>query len=188
MAKKEAMTAEPKRMSDEAVQAKTGHTWLEWFAILDAAGAQQMTHKQIVACLHNQHGVGPWWQQAVTVAYEQARGLRELHEMPDGYQVSVSKTIAAPAAALFEAWMDAATRERWLPGAAFTVRKATPNKTIRALWYDGATNLDVQLYPKGEQKTQVTVQHNKLADSDAAARMKADWAAALDRLKTLLES
>src|SRR5512134_2277217 len=98
--------AEPKRMSDEAVRAKTGRIWPEWFAILDAAGAQQMTHQQIVAYLHNEHGVGPWWQQMVTVTYEQARGMRAKHQMPDGYQVSVSKTIAAPAAALYELCID----------------------------------------------------------------------------------
>ena len=31
-------------MSDEAVKAKTGKTWKQWFAILDKAGAKQMTH------------------------------------------------------------------------------------------------------------------------------------------------
>ena len=40
-----------KRMSDRAVQAKTGNTWPEWFAILDAAGAKKMDHKGIVAYL-----------------------------------------------------------------------------------------------------------------------------------------
>jgi len=29
------------RMSDAAVQAKTGKAWAEWFRILDAAGAKQ---------------------------------------------------------------------------------------------------------------------------------------------------
>jgi len=42
-------------------------------AILDKAGAKKMDHKQIVAYLSEQHQVGPWWQQMVTVGYEQAR-------------------------------------------------------------------------------------------------------------------
>jgi uncharacterized protein YndB with AHSA1/START domain len=187
MPKAETTATEPKRMSDEAVRAKTGRTWPEWFAILDAAGARQWSHKQIVAYLSQEHGVGPWWQQSVTVGYEQARGLRELHEMPGGYQISVSKTIAAPAEALFDAWMDEATRARWLPDATFTARKATPGKSIRAAWADGTTSLDIQFYRKGENKTQVTAQHNKLAGGDEAERMKEYWRAALDRLKTLLE-
>ena len=68
--------ADPTRMSDEAVQAKTGRTWPEWFAILDAASAQQMTHQQIVAYLHTEQGVGPWWQQMVTVTYERSQPVK----------------------------------------------------------------------------------------------------------------
>ena len=30
------------RMSDEAVKAKTGKSWKEWFALLDKAGAKKM--------------------------------------------------------------------------------------------------------------------------------------------------
>lgn len=78
-------TKKSTRMSDEAVQAKTGKNWEAWFKILDKAGAQKMNHKEIVAYLNQKHYVGPWWQQMVTVAYEQARGLREKHETATGY-------------------------------------------------------------------------------------------------------
>jgi hypothetical protein len=79
-------------MSDEAVKAKTGKNWNEWFTILDKAGAKEMSHQEIVKFLNSKHEVGPWWQQTVTVTYEQARGLREKHEKPGGYQISVSRT------------------------------------------------------------------------------------------------
>ena len=39
MSKKTAAVTSP-RMSDEAVKAKTGKVWKEWFAILDLAGAK----------------------------------------------------------------------------------------------------------------------------------------------------
>ncbi len=180
------MPAEPRRMSDEAVRAKTGRTWLEWFTILDAAGAQQMTHQQIVAYLHTEQGVDPWWQQMVTVTYEQARSLRAKHQMPDGYQIAASKTIAAPATTLYEAWIDADRRRSWLPDAPLVISKATPGKSIRAAWDEQGGRIDVQFYPKGAAKTQVTVQHNKLADAEAGLRMKAYWAAALERLRALV--
>ena len=61
--KKTAERKKPGRMSDAAVQSKTGKTWPEWFKVLDAAGARKMSHQQIVAVLSKQHGVGPWWQQ-----------------------------------------------------------------------------------------------------------------------------
>jgi hypothetical protein len=66
-------------ISSEAVKAKTGKDWPEWFAILDAADAQKMSHKEIVALLAEKYQVGSWWQQMVTVTYEQGRGLRDRH-------------------------------------------------------------------------------------------------------------
>jgi len=97
------MNAIEPAISDEAVTEKTGKSWDEWFDILDTAGAQLMTHKQIVAYLVEKHGNSSWWQQMVTVTYEQARGLRRKHEMPSGYQISRSRTIAAPVEYVFTA-------------------------------------------------------------------------------------
>ena len=174
-------------ISDEAVQARTGKDWSEWFDILDAAGAASMNHKEIVAYLNQEHGVEPWWQQMVTVTYEQARGLRDKHEVSGGYQISRSKTIAAPVGALYHAWQDEATRQRWLPDAPLTIRKATENKTLRITWDDG-TSVEVYFYPKAEHKTQVTVQHNKLADAAAAEQMKAYWAEKLASLQEVVAS
>lgn len=182
-------TQRAERMSEAAVQARTGKTWPEWFAILDLAGAQQLDHKGIVAYLHQHHpGLGGWWGQMVTVTYEQERGLREKHQTPTGYQVSVSKTLEVPVSALYQAWQDDAARGRWLPEATLIIRKATPDKSLRIGWSDGTTSVDVNLYHKGEGRTQVTVQHSKLRDADEAAEKKAYWADALDRLKHVLEA
>ena len=59
-------------VGSEAVQAKTGKTWAEWFAILDAADAQTMSHPRIARYLQEEHSVPDWWCQMVTVGYEQA--------------------------------------------------------------------------------------------------------------------
>jgi hypothetical protein len=49
---------------------KTGKTWEEWYALMDAAGCKDMHHKGIVAYLADNFKIDPWWQQQVTVAYE----------------------------------------------------------------------------------------------------------------------
>jgi uncharacterized protein YndB with AHSA1/START domain len=174
-------------ISADAVRARTGKTWAEWIALLDRAGARKMTHPQIVACLHDQHGVGPWWQQMVTVGYEQARGLRQKHETPRGYQVSVSKTVGVSVARLYRAWNDKRARARWLPEAPLTIRKATPNKSLRITWIDGKTNVEVNFYARGASKCQVTVQHDKLPSPKAGERMKAFWAKRLTALSKSLD-
>ena len=169
-------------MSDEAVQAKTGKTWKEWFAILDKAGARKMSHQEIVKYLHTSHDVGPWWQQMVTVTYEQVRGLRKVHEKPAGFEISVSRTLNVPIARLYKSFANAKERSAWLGEEGVVVRKATPNKTMRVSWNDGKTSLSVYFAGKDKNKSQVVVQHSKLKDAKAAARMKSYWAKALDRL------
>ena len=179
-------TAIKPRMSDEAVASKTGKTWSQWFKTLDAAGAKKMTHQEIAGHLSAKEGVGSWWTQMVAVTYEQARGLRDKHQKPAGYEISISRTMAAPVSKAFKAWTDEKTRQQWLPSSR-TIRKATANKSLRVTWEDGKTSLAVAFLAKGAEKSQVVAQHSKLPDAKAAAKMKKFWSAALDRLKEVLE-
>ncbi|MBI2868078.1 MAG: hypothetical protein HYX97_07070 [Chloroflexi bacterium] len=174
------------RMSDAAVKAKTGKTWDEWFAILDRAGAVTMTHTEMARYLYEKQHVSGWWSQMVAVTYEQARGLRDKHQRPEGYQVSASKVLNVPIAALYQSWDEAKARDRWLGEKGLMVRKATPNKSIRMTWTDGKTSVDVDFYAKGPDKSQVTVQHSKLPTATKGERMQAYWRAALERLKASL--
>src|SRR4051794_4569208 len=105
-------------ISSDAVRAKTGRTWKEWFAVLDKAGAGAWPHKDIARHLHDKCDCPDWWSQMVTVGYEQARGLRVRHQKCDGeFSASVSKTLSVPVSALFAAWNEPKLRAKWLAGA-----------------------------------------------------------------------
>lgn len=175
-------------MSDDAVRAKTGKAWPEWFAILDREGGRRMDHKQIVAVLHGKYALGPWWQQMVTVTYEQARGLRAVHETTTGFTANVSRTINVPRSKLYNAWKDGRARARWMGKSPFTVRKATPGKSMRLTWEDGKTYIDVGFYTKGDNKAQVTLQASRLPNAAAVKRQKAFWTKALTALRAQLEA
>ena len=169
-------------VSDAAVAAKTGKTWDEWCAILDAADGMTIGHTAIAAYLRDHHNVPPWWSQEVTVGYERIRGLRDEHQTPRGYQVSVSKTLPVAAEALYKAWIEEESRRRWLGDDEPHIRTARPNKSLRITWVDGATHVDVAFYPKGPSKSQVVVQHSKLADRGDVEAKRAYWKTALARL------
>jgi hypothetical protein len=177
----------PTRPSVEAVRLATGKDWQTWFEILDQAGAQGMDHKSIVSLLKGYQAVSPWWQQQITVSYEQERGLREVHQMPDGYQVSRSKTIATPISSAYAAWAEAEQREAWLGPVNLQIRTARLDKSLRITWSKQNELVEVNFYPKSEHKCQVTVQHSKLDNSQQAEKMKIYWSDALARLKTHLE-
>jgi hypothetical protein len=159
------------RISDDAVLLATCKNWQQWFSQLDLDGCKKMTHKDIVALLAKKYTLPPWWSQMVCVIYEQANGLRAGHEKPEGFEISVSKTIALPRANVFAAWHDEKLRRLWLNNI-IVIRKATPVKSLRITWSDGVTNLSVELVAKGEEKTQVVVQHQKLPGAQAADEMK----------------
>lgn len=173
-------------ISSAAVKKATGKTWREWLAVLDKAGATRLPHRDIVQRLQRAHQLPDWWGQMVTVGYEQARGLRLKHQKPDGFEVSVAKTVAAPVGRTFAAWREATLREQWLPRTPLIIRKATPHKSIRILWADN-TLLSVNFWPKGSLKCQVVPQHAKLPTPAAAEKMKNYWVEKLDDLCAFLE-
>lgn len=176
------------RMSDEALSRRTGKTWDEWFAILDRWGATKRTHLDIAAYLQEEFEIGGWWAQGITVAYEYARGMRRLHERPDGFSITATKTIAVPVGVLFDAVVEGRARARWFPDAPLTLRTAQAGRSARFNWDDGATRVNVGFTAKGENKSSVAVEHGRLPNAEAAAEMKQMWRELLSDLKERLEA
>lgn len=179
-------TAKIAGITTAAVKKATGRTWNEWLTVLNTAGAKPWPHAEIALWLHKKHKVPDWWCQMVAAGYEQAIGRRVKAQKPDGFEISVSKTIAAPVDRAFEAWRDAALREKWLPHTPLSVRKATPHKSIRIRWPDDTT-LSVNFWPKGPLKCQVVPQHGKLPSAAAAEKMRHYWSTQLEALCSFLE-
>ena len=80
-----------RRFKEEVVRARTGRSTEEWNTILDSwagrvptspgrdnAGswAKAKGHTLAARFLLQEHGLSPWWAQAVTIRYEYERGLR----------------------------------------------------------------------------------------------------------------
>ncbi len=171
-------------MSDASVSKKTGRTWAEWLRVLDAAGSAEKPHREIAAYVVSL-GTPSWWSQMVTVGYERIRGLRERGQQRAGsYQASKSRTFPVPLERLFKAFADARTRRRWLP-VKITVRSTTPPKRMRIVWDDGA-QVQIGFFSKGESKSYVAIQHEKLPDKAAADAMKKTWSEFFDRLGEVL--
>jgi uncharacterized protein YndB with AHSA1/START domain len=119
----------------------------------------------------------------ITVGYERMLGRRVRNQRSDGWSISVSRTLEAPAAAVFRAFHDAGRRARWLGATKFTIRTARAPRTLRVTWADGRSHLLVTCTPKGATRCVVEVEHTRLASASAAARMKTRWAGLLGRLR-----
>ena len=175
------------RIGDDAVRARTGKGWGQWFAILDRAGAGTQNHKEIVALLTLRYELSSWWRQTITVTYEQERGLRRRHQKSDGFEITRSKVVPASLVTLYRAWTDTRQRTRWLSGVRFRISTATRGKSLRIVWEDG-TRVDVGFASKGPGKSHVSVQHRKLPTAAEAARAKRYWTERLAELVDVLAS
>jgi hypothetical protein len=172
--------------SDAIIKERTGCTWERWVKALDHAQAYTWKHREIAKHVHEKYKVPGWWAQTVTVGYERIKGLRAVGQRRDGsFEATKSRTFSVPLVRLYRAFHDARARAQWLPGVDLTVRTATRGKSMRITWPD-RTSVAVGFASRGAGKSQVAVQHEKLADRAAAARMKQYWAERLDALKQVL--
>ena len=174
-------------MSDEAIRRRTGRGWEEWLDLLDEWGAADRPHKEVARWVAQEHGIDGWGAQAVTVTYERVRGLRAVGEHADGFAITASKTMAVPVNRLYEAFVDESVRERWLPGVELHERTVVKPRSARFDWGDGETRVVVAFTEKGDEKSTVALQHERLADAEEAQRMKAYWRGRVAALKEVLE-
>ena len=187
-------------VSGDAVREATGRSWDEWLATLDAAGAADWSHKDIVAYLGREHGesCSSWWRQSVAVTYERARGKRAVGQTAGGFQVGVQRRVALSPT---DTWTLLATRpDLWLgagvalepgrryqvPGASGEVRVVKPGDRLRLTWQPGGwttpATVQLTLLPTGPGKTAVHAQVERLADAGARETARARWREALERL------
>ena len=195
------------RVTDSAVKEATGRDWKAWMRALDAAGAGELNHKQLVAHLAREVE-SMWWRQSIAVAYEQARGKRIVGETATtGFQVGVVRTLPLSAQAM---WEQVETQpERWLgPGATLTlqpgagyevpkrrgtpgvrgeVRVVKPGQRIRMTWQpDGwkkPATLQLTLVPKA-RGVSFHVHMEKLPDAKAREAMREHWSKVVEGLAT----
>ena len=178
-------SAEP-GASDAAVRRATGKSWDEWFALLDAWQGTKHNHTEIARHVHETYGIDGWWAQSVTVGYERARGMRALHQRPDGFSMNASKTFPVSVERLFAAFVEQDERDRWLEAVELRPRTSQPQKSARFDVLPGETRLAVAFVAKGPQKAAAQLQQDRLASAEDVARWKALWKEQLDLLADFL--
>jgi uncharacterized protein YndB with AHSA1/START domain len=182
------LSASADRPSDQKVTEATGRGWDAWFLILDRWGAQDRKHGETATFLMEEHAVPGWWAQSITVWYERARGMRLKHQQGDGFTIYASKTVDAPIEVLFDAFVNARSRGKWLTDGTMSLRTSQPRCTARFDWGDGTTRVSVSFVGKGAEKATVAVAHERLSDADEAETAKASWRQRLANLKSFLEA
>ena len=157
-------------MTEAAITTGTGAGWDHWFRLLDGWGGVDRSHTDIARFIREEQGVGGWWAQAVAVGYERARGLRAMHQTKRGFEVSVSRTVAAPPTEVWTAFLEPRERRRWIEAGAIG-RRRTTGAIGRSTSFSGpdGTRIAVAIDARGDDRATVTITHEGLADAEDVA-------------------
>ncbi len=160
--------------ADETVSAATGRGWDDWCDVIDAWPGHTDGHGAIAAHLSEAHGVEPWWSQTITVGYERITGRRLPYQRPDGtFTASKSATVPIGADALRKLLLDGDDRVDLFPGLDVELRSQPSSKTIRLRIGPGIALVDLE--PRDDRRTTVTVAHEGLPHFDDVADWKSYW-------------
>ena len=176
-------------VAGEPPHGPTSRSLPEWFRLLDDWGARDRPHPEIAVWLGEVQGVPPWWTQDITVRYERHIGRRVVGQRVDlTFSATGTKTIAAAPDVARAAWTTESMRKRWLPDVRLSQRPNRARVAARFDVNDGEGRLVVSFDPRGESKTTVAIEHEKLPDAESAARWTKFWRERLVALKESLEA
>jgi hypothetical protein len=149
----------------------TGRSWDEWLAFLEAAGAKNLSHKDIAQRIYDTGDATGWWSQSVAVAYEQHIGRRIPGQKDQGFTVSASKTCAGTMDDVMARWTAFIGGTDSIDGVAISRGPETSDTGKYRNWRCGladGSRVVVGLSQKAPDKVVLAVAHEKL---DAAEKM-----------------
>ncbi|GAA4371970.1 hypothetical protein [Agromyces bauzanensis] len=159
-------------VGDGAVLGATGRERSEWFALLDRADAATWRHKDIAAWLSGEQGVDAWWAQHLTVAYEQARGIREPGQRQDGtFEASVSRTVALDPADALQALAAVVTAELGVEPLALNLTAKHPTARFPL---DSGEFVLASASPLGDGRSSIGLTWGRMTDGTRLAEVKGE--------------
>ena len=195
--------------SEEAVKKATGKSWEQWIRIIDGFGGRKLEHKEIAQKLAEKKLINSsWWRQSVTVAYEYARGRRELGETKNsGFEIGAQKTVNQNARNVWKFLMSKQGQKIWLgdtlnfkpltgygyrtsDGISGEIRTVKLGEKIRISWkkpeWRSLTVLQIYLLSSGD-KTSIRFHQEKLTGPKMRAEMKEHWQNVLNKIAARIE-
>lgn len=194
-------------VTDAECKKATGKTLKQWFKDLDEAGALKLGRRDTVQHIY---AVKPdvWWATTIAVEYEGHKKVTKKDGLPEGYTICVTKTIAAPVAAVYKAWIDPKKFAEMFGdggkqavkdggelvckgGCKGTFTRVRADKDLRFTWeHPGCTapmQVDVQ-FQDAKGKCLMNVMTSRIQTRSESDGLRNAWSEALSRLKAICET
>lgn len=200
-------------VTDAACFTTTGKTMKAWFAELDNRPDINRKRRDAIRWVYDEIGKSSpdvWWPTTIWVEYERVHGIVNKKDgRAEGYNICVTKTIAASVEEVYAAWTTPKQLLKWFgakakssakdggtfddgDGSSGKFLRVRENKDLRFTWNhqsaEAETLVDVAFADKGKGKTGITLMHQRLQNRKDADGLRNAWGAAFDRLKAMLES
>ena len=202
--KVENLTDQP--LTNEACKAATGKTMEEWFEVLDGLSDPKIGRRDRVHHIYEATDKDAWWASTLAVEYEAAKGQKEKDGRLKGYFICSTKTLNVPVESAYNAWTSPNALANWFgdvkldlkdggelvdsDGNRATFKRIRENKDLRFTWIgaDGEESLvDVSFADKGNGKTGLLINHDRIQTRAEADGIRRAWSEALDKMKAYLE-
>lgn len=191
-------------VSSEACLAATGKSFVDWFAVIEAAGLADK-RRDAIHLIYDQtnRGKDVWWPTTIWVEFERSKGIVKKDGRAEGFNICCTKSFKQTPQDLFPYFASEAAFAGWVPGwagaiaegSAFTcgsakgtVGRIRPAKDIRMEWISpgfGPTEIEIQ-FNLVAGKTTINFYHKRIDSRAEADGLRRAWGAALDRLKALV--
>jgi uncharacterized protein YndB with AHSA1/START domain len=185
----------------------TGKSINEWFSAIEEHGFAGQ-RRNAIAWMYDAMGKDAWWPTTVWVEYEKSKGIVQKDGRAEGYSICVTKTISAPLAQVYSAW-GGAVFAKWFGDSGQSDTKTggkitdahgnggeylrvREDKDLRFSWKTEGrgdqTTVDVVISDKGNGKTGLLLNHNRIQSREEADGLRRAWSDAFTALKSELET
>jgi uncharacterized protein YndB with AHSA1/START domain len=198
-------------VTDVACRKATGRSLQDWYKEIDGRVELKSKRRDAIQWIVEATGVkDPWWPTTIWVEYERVNGVvNKKDSLAEGFNICVTKTVAAAVPEMFRAWSDSKSLNRWFgesvkatvtdggkfddgDGHSGDFLRVRADKDLRFTWVDpgaaSATLVDVVFQDKGKGKSGLMLQHQRIQNRSEADGLRRAWGAALDACKAMLEA
>jgi uncharacterized protein YndB with AHSA1/START domain len=189
-------------VTDDSCKECTGKSLKEWSEALDAASPAN--RREAIQYLYGETGKDAWWPTTIWVEHEKHKGVLQKDGRGEGYNICVTKTIAAPVNEVYEAFTGAGLTSWFGDKATFDengriddgegnggeLLRVRKDKDLRFKWHTNGLTDDSQvdvMFAEKAGKTGITLNHGRIQTRAEADGLRRAWGEAFDRLKKNLE-
>lgn len=198
-------------VTDAACKAATGKTLKQWFKVLEENPALNTKRRDAISWMYDQmeNRSDVWWPTTIWVEYERSKGVVNKKDgRIEGYNICVTKTLAAPLSEVFKAWTDVKALNTWFgskvkvkvadggtfedgDGNSGEYTRVRKDKDLRFTWThpdaEASTLVDVAFSDKGKGKTGLMLNHQRIQNRNEADGLRRAWGQCFDLLKDFVE-